>query len=136
MNSIANFNFKKKLTEYLRIKKWSIDLFATKCDMSRTTIHNLFKTNNLSLNQLHKFSEILEIDAFDWFADNIQYDNVVKENNVSYIKADFKEFNNSNINIGLDQCRHKVELLEKEVEGLNKEIILKNEIIDLLKKAK
>jgi len=40
-----------KLAEYLEIKGWSPALFAKKCGLSHTTIHNIvYEIKNISLN--------------------------------------------------------------------------------------
>lgn len=136
MSDLPYFNFENKLKKGLSKNNLTIDAFAEKSGISRATLYNLFKSNNVSTKVLAKCSEILNMDIIDWFKSDETNLNMANEGKVNYIKADFKEFNNSKIHITLDECRHKVELLEKELEGLKKEINLKNEIIEILKGMK
>ncbi len=100
---IIDKKIKKNVTNF----GWTMKFFLNKLNISEQGYSYMIKKNTLKLKTLFEISEVLEVPVGYFFND-----------------AEFSVGSGSDVSL---------QVLQKENEGLKKEIELKNEIIELLK---
>jgi transcriptional regulator with XRE-family HTH domain len=112
----------------IKSKKYSVNEIAELISISGNGLHLALKNNTLKVRDLEKIAEILGVSPAVFFDNDHETINITSRNTQkgtgNYIQQGSRKENN---------CGVKVELLKERVKGLEKEIELKDEIIELLK---
>ena len=103
-------NLETKIKSKLKERSLTIEKLAVYSGVTKQTIHNIFKKNDIKLSQLERISEVLNVDI-DYFFFDIE--NLLKPSNVG---SDYKS-----------------EQLEIELNSLKRENHLLREMMDILK---
>ncbi|MEI6122265.1 MAG: helix-turn-helix transcriptional regulator [Bacteroidota bacterium] len=119
-----------KLKNLLQEKKITYEHLASLIGMTRNGLSDAINKETLKISTLEKIANIVGVPVNYFFDDTIN--NINDQQGIYQITKG----NNNRLNINITECQHRLELLQKENEGLKKEIQAKDKIIKLLENQK
>jgi transcriptional regulator with XRE-family HTH domain len=119
-----------KIKELRKVNKITEKELSDYIGMTVTGFRQAVVNETLKVNSLKLIAEKLKVPVSYFFEDA---EPSIKEPGAIYQTANG---NNNQMSVGLNECRHRNELLKKEIEGLKKEMQLKDRIIGMLENTK
>ena len=115
-----------KLKNILQEKKMTYETLANLIGMTRNGLSDAINKQTIKIATLEKIANIIGVPVTYFFDDTTG----------ATVHQTANGNNNNQIGISLNECNHKVTLLEERIEGLKKEIQSKDKIIKLLETNK
>jgi len=117
-----------KIRQLCKERRISLKELAEGINITQTGLQGILKNNSTSLDKLIEIVEFFKVPVGTFFDEP----EAPIGNGVNMTATG----NNNKQSVALNDCHHKVALLEKEIEGLKKEIEGKDKIIGLLERSK
>ena len=126
-----------KIKKITKEKGWTIKFLCENIGVSQAGLSYIFKQKSLRIDLLMKISDFLNVDICVFFNDSLVNPNI-NQQKISHtgnqLSGHGNIIQNGNGNKMTSVGRENV--LKERIKGLEKEVTLKNEIIELLKEQK